>query len=280
MVEYLAGNRIRGTDSEKSSTVISLTGLTAYYNFEQTTGTMTNQASAVGSTDQITADGTFESYGGSSPSRTSAGKVGTYSTFFSGTADAQGSRYNLSGNPMPSASSADFTVSLWLKGGRSSSTNTLIGTYPTGSDWQITWNPGVSINFYLGSNTQWAYSFSTSDWVHIVVQRDSGTYKMYWNGTFKAITSGSAGTGALTGNPSIGSDPGSGGNREVMGGNIDDMSIWNRVLTSAEIGVLYNSGNGQAVKSTNPINVPDGSIFYATDTNKEYVLYNNTWTEV
>ena len=76
---------------------------------------MTNQASAVGSTDQITADGTFESYGGSSPSRTSAGKVGTYSTFFSGTADGTGSRYNLSGNPMPSASNADFTVSLWLK---------------------------------------------------------------------------------------------------------------------------------------------------------------------
>ena len=280
MVEYLAGNRIRGTDSEKSATVISLTGLTAYYNFEQTSGTMTNQASTVGSTDQITADGTFESYGGSSPSRTSAGKIGTYSTFFSGTADGTGSRYNLSGNPMPSASNADFTVSLWLKGGRSSATNTLLGCYPNGSDWQITWNPGVSINFYLGSNTQWAYSYSTSDWVHIVVQRDSGTYKLYWNGTFKAISSGSSSTGALTGNPSIGSDPGSGSNREVMGGNIDDMSIWNRVLTSAEVGVLYNSGNGQAIVGSAPINVPDGSIFYATDTNKSYVLYDSSWSEL
>ena len=28
------------------------------------------------------------------------------------------------------------------------------------------------------------------------------------------------------------------------------------------------------------INVPDGSIFYTTDTNKEYILSNNTWTEV
>ena len=76
----------------------SLSGLTAYYNFEQTTGTMTNQASAVGSPDQITADGTFESFGGSSPNRSATGKIGTYATFFDGNSSGSaGSRYNLSG---------------------------------------------------------------------------------------------------------------------------------------------------------------------------------------
>ena len=28
------------------------------------------------------------------------------------------------------------------------------------------------------------------------------------------------------------------------------------------------------------LNVQDGAVYYETDTNKEYVLYNNTWTEV
>ena len=28
------------------------------------------------------------------------------------------------------------------------------------------------------------------------------------------------------------------------------------------------------------VTVSDGAIFYETDTNKEYILYNNTWTEV
>jgi hypothetical protein len=28
------------------------------------------------------------------------------------------------------------------------------------------------------------------------------------------------------------------------------------------------------------IDVPDGSIFYATDTNKSYVLYNGSWNEL
>jgi hypothetical protein len=42
---------------------------------------------------------------------------------------------------------------------------------------------------------------------------------------------------------------------------------------------FYIKGN---VVTTNLIgdNLVDGSIFYETDTNKEYVLYNNTWTEV
>jgi hypothetical protein len=44
---------------------------------------------------------------------------------------------------------------------------------------------------------------------------------------------------------------------------IDDIQIWNGVT-----------------ESTTAIDVVDGSIFYETDTNKEYVLYNNTWTEL
>jgi hypothetical protein len=28
------------------------------------------------------------------------------------------------------------------------------------------------------------------------------------------------------------------------------------------------------------LNVQEGAVYYETDTNKEYVLYNNTWTEV
>ena len=31
---------------------------------------------------------------------------------------------------------------------------------------------------------------------------------------------------------------------------------------------------------TEELKVQDGAIFYETDTNKEYLLYNNTWTEV
>jgi hypothetical protein len=45
----------------------------------------------------------------------------------------------------------------------------------------------------------------------------------------------------------------------------------------------YNANSNIAVlgsDGTEELNVQDGAIYYDTDLNKEYVLYNNTWTEV
>ena len=47
-------------------------------------------------------------------------------------------------------------------------------------------------------------------------------------------------------------------------------TAYDRVLTSTEVSTLYEAN----------YNIIDGSIFTTTDTNKEYVLYNNAWTEV
>lgn len=43
--------------------------------------------------------------------------------------------------------------------------------------------------------------------------------------------------------------------------------------TDSNLSVLGSDG-------TEELNVQDGAIYYDTDLNKEYVLYNNTWTEV
>ena len=45
----------------------------------------------------------------------------------------------------------------------------------------------------------------------------------------------------------------------------------------------FGSGTNLSVlgsDGTETLNVQDGAIYYDTDLNKEYVLYNNTWTEV
>ena len=45
----------------------------------------------------------------------------------------------------------------------------------------------------------------------------------------------------------------------------------------------WESGTNATVigsDGTEALNVQDGAIYYDTDLNKEYVLYNNTWTEV
>ena len=57
---------------------------------------------------------------------------------------------------------------------------------------------------------------------------------------------------------------------------------------------VVNSGSGDFASDSNStvigsnvttaaaqdVTVTDGAIFYETDTNKEYILYNNTWTEI
>ena len=51
---------------------------------------------------------------------------------------------------------------------------------------------------------------------------------------------------------------------------------------NSQAGDYVSSSNLSALGSdgTEELNVQDGAIYYDTDLNKEYVLYNNTWTEV
>ena len=44
-------------------------------------------------------------------------------------------------------------------------------------------------------------------------------------------------------------------------------------LTDSNLSALGSEGEEE-------LNVQDGAIYYETDTNKEYLLYNNTWTEL
>ena len=58
---------------------------------------------------------------------------------------------------------------------------------------------------------------------------------------------------------------------------IDQTTVVNTLAgdlsTDSNLTVLGSDG-------TEALNVQDGAIYYDTDLNKEYVLYNNTWTEV
>ena len=77
-----------------------------------------------------------------------------------------------------------------------------------------------------------------------------------------------------------------GGDSPTSGGNTGD---WNgggggggAVYSSSD--PSYAGGDGSQgiviVRYATSFNIQDGTIFEEEDTNKEYVLYNNTWTEV
>ena len=61
-----------------------------------------------------------------------------------------------------------------------------------------------------------------------------------------------------------------------------DADITRIDITNSQIGSYDTNTNLSALGSdlTEELNVQDGAIYYDTDLNKEYVLYNNTWTEI
>ena len=89
-----------------------------------------------------------------------------------------------------------------------------------------------------GSSALGLDPFSSTDvnkWVHLVILRANGVYKFYWNGSVR--TSGTINyTPATPTKFTIGSL----GSQDYFKGSLDDIRIYNRVLTDSEILSLYN----------------------------------------
>ncbi|MBU4422136.1 LamG domain-containing protein [Patescibacteria group bacterium] len=146
------------------------------------------------------------------------------------------------------------SVSIWVKA------NAVLNQSPFGKYQSDTAADGWAINF---SNTNSSYcsikndtptGFSTSGaaalyyagiWYHYVCTWDtnSGTVKTYQNGVFKAQSPTISGT--FSGNAmetTIGSNYGvTGDPSSYFNGSIDEVRIYNRVLSAAEITALYQS---------------------------------------
>ena len=90
-----------------------------------------------------------------------------------------------------------------------------------------------------------------NQWVHIVAVYDGtlGSGKIYINGvdsTVATLNVSPASLGSATSSLTIGDDVNAVASFKVWNGSIDQVAIWNRVLSPTEITELYNSGNGLA----------------------------------
>jgi len=150
---------------------------------------------------------------------------------------------NASGEEAHPINDGDFTVSAWAKASSlSSGLMEIVSQGQSGS------------NFYLGSHhtgdriragDNWedtGVTFPRDDqWHHYVLSRSSSNTYLYLDGSL-AATKGSAieypdgGSGLR-----IGRQYGTAG--EYFYGSIDEVSIWNNALTTAEVIALYNSGS-------------------------------------
>ncbi|MBD3248539.1 hypothetical protein GF336_00660 [Candidatus Woesearchaeota archaeon] len=97
---------------------------------------------------------------------------------------------------------------------------------------------GASNSAYSGAN-----SISLNTWHHVCATRDSsGDANIYIDGSLSGLSDQNSGTPAAgTSSVYIG-DRSSGG--RAFDGKIDEVSTWNRALSSLEVSQLYNSGDG------------------------------------
>lgn len=163
-----------------------------------------------------------------------------------------------------------FSISLWVywnsfPGGNRTYLTKAEYSAPAWEGYHFNRN-GSSVQFVLGDgSTQMVLNHSTTvttlTWYHFVVTRDdSGNVKFYINnGTPGTDTGAQNISSANTFRIGRGSD----NYPRHDNVNLDEISIWNREITSAEIARLYNGGNGIEL----PISLTDNivSVWHMND---------------
>ena len=258
-----SGSRFEATDTRKIYYAggMSKSGIKAYYNFEQTSGSLTNQATTGnGFSDGLgsSADGTV-----TGATQNATGKVGSYAYSFDGSNDTVqlGSSYS-DLNFLHDGSS--WSIVFWLKDDNSSQTSRIFSTMDDRSGSQrgislVHDTTGFNLGVYTGTAGQYPFASTiasvftdTNTWHHYVLTFTTGgsTATLYKDGSSFGTwtkTGASFNTSNATQYPYIASRF---GNDSFMGGDIDEFVIFNRALTSSEVSYLYNSGTGRTVNST------------------------------
>ena len=272
------GSRFEETDTRKmyhklynesdiTGANVSLTGLKAYYNFDETSGTLVNHATAVGSTDSLgtDADGTVNG----TLVKGVSGKIGTAWSFDGNESNyvdlgASTSQWNFLHN-----TSSHWTVSWWMKMNVTSPAENqfIFGDHDEAAAADIgfglvlndlgTSSHRLQIEFGIATSNPEISSADnfipkdTTTWYHYIVtgSYSAGQYniELYRNNannesltlTFNANNS----------NSDRGANIGINGatTNQSLNAKLDELSVWDRILTSSERAELYNSGSGKRV---------------------------------
>jgi len=217
------------------------TSLVGYWKFDEGSGTTAYDASGHG------ANGTI--YGGSTYTTS---KVGSYSINL-----GNGNYVNIPSSTLTTPNTNDFTVGLWIKipfaaiGTDNSYPNIFLKGLTTGA-------PAHTWGFIGGSTSTSTVRFQqTSDvggtfpvnlstgvladgWHYLITKRSGSTTQLYVDGIY-STQSTSGGTNLnTTSNFSVG---GNSSNGSYFIGQIDDVRIYNRALSAAEVQAMYTATN-------------------------------------
>lgn len=102
------------------------------------------------------------------------------------------------------------------------------------------YRPGLKrVSYYYGADHQNNTDMALNQWHHIIITSDTGTGTFYIDGVADGTFLLAPGFTA----DGIGCDSGTGA--ECLNGKLDDLRLYNRVLSSSEINQLYRQGLGR-----------------------------------
>ena len=237
-----------------SSTATLPAGLMAYWQFEEASGKFLNGAKAVNSPDNL---GTAVDATNTGADYQATGKLGAgpyAATFVRANND-----YATIDTPI-AFGSTDFTIAAWIKP-TTASTNSgfyLFGGRNAGAIRLIIYynpfNDTVEAQVSDGTNSvtvnSTAVDINDGNWHFVALVRDGTTWRLYIDG---AQRDSDVGTPSAVGDPNptvqiIGNSAAAAA--FSLGGELDDMAIWNRALSATEINTtLYNAGTGALASS-------------------------------
>jgi len=142
-----------------------------------------------------------------------------------------------------------LTVSTWIKLNSFSVTQRVVSKHASGGyEWNIQANTNSTINIVAknsvgGAYFENAYGISAGTWYHVawVIDLDVPYAKLYVNGVKRGEDTTPTGTVASNGTSHLGIGRDGDGNA-AMAGLIDEVRIYNRVLSPDEVKRLYNMG--------------------------------------
>ena len=163
-----------------------------------------------------------------------------------------------------------FTIELWAwrSNWQPSLKQTLISNYSAGG-YRIRLDSDNYIRFYINTGSEHKISFSTtslsSGWHHIACTYDHSAYRLYIDGTQKSHGSGYTIRYDSDNYTLIGAEAGGGSSPsdEFFDGYIDEVRIWNRVLSETEINGWMNK---PITSSSNPSYISNQQGYYKLDT--------------
>tara|TARA_R110002153_G_scaffold168044_2_gene320753 strand:- start:192 stop:2387 length:2196 start_codon:yes stop_codon:yes gene_type:complete len=241
-----------------------LSELKSYWKFNEASGDIVNQAISVGSTDGLGTTASNLQIAGATYDQTGI-TANNKSLYFDGSDHGQSgtstSQFNFLHTP-----NTKWTINFWLKYGGDTTANTILDTNGGGGTARVgllidiltdegleVWmGRGVPLTTVITTTTSASFVPSDSAFHFYSIRYD---HTLASSNVKISIDNGTPVTGNKTSDTPSSADSAfpfniaenCNGYGAFLDGNLTEMSIWNRVLTDAEVTTIYNSGSGKTL---------------------------------